>query len=116
VNAAESEDEAAHESEEEEEDSAPTPVRGATNDGEMNSQLAVGYKHDRSFVIRGSKIGVFRHDEYNQLEHMATINSAKKKGGILFSPNKVASVSSGSFIIGLTSDIYRLCCMKKTLL
>lgn len=28
---------------------------------EKNSALAVGYKSDRSFVVRGDKIGVFRH-------------------------------------------------------
>src|SRR5712671_331671 len=26
-----------------------------------NSQLSVGYKGDRSYVVRGDKIGVFRH-------------------------------------------------------
>jgi VID27 C-terminal WD40-like domain len=28
-----------------------------------NSALAVGYKSDRSFVIRGDKIGVFKHTQ-----------------------------------------------------
>jgi hypothetical protein len=30
-------------------------------DANQNSALAVGYKSNRSFVVRGDKIGVFRH-------------------------------------------------------
>jgi len=30
---------------------------------EKNSALAVGYKSDRSFVVRGDKIGVFKHTQ-----------------------------------------------------
>jgi len=32
-----------------------------------NSALAVGYKSDRSFVVRGDKIGVFKHTEDDRL-------------------------------------------------
>jgi hypothetical protein len=38
-----------------------------------NSLLAVGYKHDRSFVVRGNKIGVFKHTEDDELEFATTI-------------------------------------------
>ena len=58
-------------------------------DGNMNSQLAVGYKHDRSFVVRGSKIGVFRHTPDNKLEFSTTINKIQTPKGNLFSPKKV---------------------------
>jgi len=34
---------------------------------EKNSALAVGYKSDRSFVVRGDKIGVFRHTDDDNL-------------------------------------------------
>ena len=34
---------------------------------EKNSALAVGYKSDRSFVVRGDKIGVFKHTNKDQL-------------------------------------------------
>jgi hypothetical protein len=40
-----------------------------------NSLLAVGYKHDRSFVVRGNKIGVFKHTEDDELEFATTIKS-----------------------------------------
>ncbi|KAJ5220323.1 hypothetical protein N7468_009527 [Penicillium chermesinum] len=43
-------------------------------DGNVNSQLAVGYKHDRSFVVRGSKIGVFKHTDNNNLEFSTNIS------------------------------------------
>ncbi|KAI9758553.1 MAG: hypothetical protein M4579_003045 [Chaenotheca gracillima] len=58
-------------------------------DGNVNSQLAVGYKHDRSFVVRGSKIGVFKHTPNNNLEFSTTINKVQTPKGKLFSPNKV---------------------------
>jgi hypothetical protein len=33
----------------------------------FNSALAVGYKSDRSFVVRGDRIGVFRHTDADGL-------------------------------------------------
>ena len=58
-------------------------------DGNVNSQLAVGYKHDRSFVVRGSKIGVFKHTPNNNLEFSTNISKVQTPGGKLFSPKKV---------------------------
>ena len=59
------------------------------DDGNVNSQLAVGYKHDRSFVVRGSKIGVFKHTPNNHLEFSTNISKVETPGGKLFSPKKV---------------------------
>ena len=59
------------------------------DDGNVNSQLAVGYKHDRSFVVRGSKIGVFKHTPNNNLEFSTNISKVETPGGTLFSPKKV---------------------------
>ena len=58
-------------------------------DGNVNSQLAVGSKHDRSFVVRGSKIGVFKHTPGNQLEFSTNISKVQTPKGKLFSPKKV---------------------------
>ncbi|KAF3927140.1 hypothetical protein ABW20_dc0100093 [Dactylellina cionopaga] len=56
---------------------------------EENSQLAVGCKTDRSFVIRGSRIGVFKHTPSDHLEFSTTINKVQTPKGKLFEPKKV---------------------------
>ncbi|KAE8448276.1 hypothetical protein EG329_009707 [Mollisiaceae sp. DMI_Dod_QoI] len=73
-----------YDSDEEEDD-----VVTRDDDGNVNSQLAVGYKHDRSFVVRGSKIGVFKHTPNNNLEFSTNISKVETPGGKLFSPKKV---------------------------
>ncbi|KAF8424148.1 VID27 cytoplasmic protein-domain-containing protein [Tirmania nivea] len=73
-----------YDTDEEEEDVSTGP-----KDGSQNSQLAVGYKHDRSFVVRGSKIGVFRHTPQNGLEFTTSINKVATPKGKLFEPKKV---------------------------
>lgn len=59
------------------------------DDREMNSQLAVGYKHDRSFVVRGSKIGVFSHTNDNRLKFSTNISKVMTPKGKLMNPKKV---------------------------
>ena len=59
------------------------------DDGNVNSQLAVGFKHDRSFVVRGDKIGVFKHVGDKDLEFTTTIQGLKTPGGKAFQPSKV---------------------------
>lgn len=59
------------------------------DDGNVNSEIAVGYKHDRSFVVRGSKIGVFKHTPNNQLEFSTNISKVETPKGKLFAPKKV---------------------------
>ena len=56
---------------------------------DVNSLLAVGYKFDRSFVVRGDKIGVFRHTDDNKLEHDTTINNVGTPSGKGFRPLKM---------------------------
>ena len=58
-------------------------------DGDFNSQLAVGYKHDRSFVVRGSKIGVFAHTPDNHLKFSTNISKVATPKGKAFKPKKV---------------------------
>jgi hypothetical protein len=55
---------------------------------EHNSHLAIGYKNERSFVVRGNRIGVFKHNQ-NSLEHSTTINNVSTMDGKTFTPSKV---------------------------
>ncbi|KAL9023765.1 MAG: hypothetical protein Q9196_006988 [Gyalolechia fulgens] len=70
-------------------DESADDVVAKPDDGDINSQLAVGYKHDRSFVVRGSKIGVFKHTPNNNLEFSTNISKVETPGGKLFCPKKV---------------------------
>ncbi|GAB7365791.1 hypothetical protein MBLNU230_g7124t1 [Neophaeotheca triangularis] len=58
-------------------------------DGNINSALAVGAKVDRSFVVRGNKIGVFKHTPDNHLEFSTSINRVATPKGKTFAPKKV---------------------------
>nr|POE74346.1 vacuolar import and degradation protein 27 [Quercus suber] len=58
-------------------------------DGYVNNQLAVGAKTDRSFVVRGDRIGVFKHTDDNQLEFSTTINKMMTPKGKSLAPTKV---------------------------
>ncbi|KDN51969.1 VID27-domain-containing protein [Tilletiaria anomala UBC 951] len=65
---------------------------GMPDDGsvrDLNSQLAVGYKNDRTFVVRGNRIGVFRHTDDDKLEFATTINKVCTPKGKTFNPKKV---------------------------
>jgi VID27 C-terminal WD40-like domain/VID27 PH-like domain/VID27 N-terminal region len=76
-------------SEEYDSDESADEVVTRPQDGTVNSQLAVGYKHDRSFVVRGSKIGVFKHTPDNHLEFATNISKVATPKGKIFSPDKV---------------------------
>ncbi|KIW89190.1 uncharacterized protein Z519_10042 [Cladophialophora bantiana CBS 173.52] len=102
MNDANEEEEREEEEEEEEEEEGDRPrsehydedeseddVELDNQDGNVNSQLAVGTKHDRSFVIRGSKIGVFKHLPNKHLEFTTNISKVETPKGKLFSPTKV---------------------------
>jgi hypothetical protein len=71
------------------EDESEDDVEQDNKDGNVNSQLAVGTKHDRSFVVRGSKIGVFKHTPNKHLEFTTNISKVETPKGRLFSPSKV---------------------------
>lgn len=70
--------------EDEEDESATTNGEGSSSEGlvdvktesdEEFRNLAVGYKHDRSFVSKGSSLGVFKHTEDDRLEPYTVIQS-----------------------------------------
>ncbi|RKP39263.1 VID27 cytoplasmic protein-domain-containing protein [Dimargaris cristalligena] len=77
-----------------------------------NSLLAVGYKHDRSFVVRGNKIGVFRHTDDDGLEFDTTIAGLESTTGRTLDPSKVLLHEEDSSLIIMDksdpSHLYRM--------
>ncbi len=59
--------------------------------GERNSNLAVGHVSDRTFVVRGNRIGVFKYGEENSLQFVTSINQVLKTqtGGVPQTPPKI---------------------------
>ena len=57
--------------------------------GDRNSQLTVGYKGDRSYVVRGNNIGVFNHASDNSVKYYATIGNIATPKGKKFKPKHV---------------------------
>jgi len=53
---------------------------------EKNDDLSVGMASNRTFVIRGSKIGVFRHNHDDELEYMTKIPAITDLRGKSFTP------------------------------
>lgn len=74
-----------YDSDEEEDD---VQVRDPGNKA-ANSHLAVGYKHDRTFVARGDRIGVFKNTADNKLDFQTTIANIKTTKGKAFDPKKM---------------------------
>ncbi|RDX55595.1 VID27 cytoplasmic protein [Lentinus brumalis] len=67
----------------EEDDDVPEMPKG------RNKQLTVGYKGDRSYVVRDDKIGVFSHTGQNQVKYYASISNIATPKGKAFSPKHV---------------------------
>jgi hypothetical protein len=76
-----------YDSDEEQDDVHANPA--VDDDGNINSQLAVGFKSDRSFVVRGNQIGVFKHVSDKDLEFSTTITNVRTTAGKSFAPSKV---------------------------
>ena len=51
-----------------------TPTKSKKNKHKANSALAVGYKHNRSFVLRGSEIAVYSQNEDKKMRFETTID------------------------------------------
>ncbi|KAK7061778.1 VID27 cytoplasmic protein-domain-containing protein [Favolaschia claudopus] len=73
------------ESEEEDEEDQPPPLAK----GEHNSHLTVGYKGDRSYVVRGSKIGFFTRGSDYSMKYGGTIDGITTTKGKEFKPSQV---------------------------
>lgn len=72
--------------------------------GEKNSQLTVGYKGDRSYVVRGNNIGVFSHTG-DQVKYHATISKiAAPKGSKSIQPVQVMLHDQDSKMVIMDKD------------
>ncbi|RDB22472.1 Vacuolar import and degradation protein 27 [Hypsizygus marmoreus] len=78
-------EEASDEEEYEEDEDQPTALPGS----DRNSQLTVGYKGDRSYVVRGNNIGVFTHSSGSEVKYYATISKIATPKGKEFKPKHV---------------------------
>jgi hypothetical protein len=78
----------ASESEDEDEDQAGE-LPEAFKDNERNSHLTMGYKGDRSYVVRGNKIGVFSTDT-DGVRYQASLKGLKTNKGKEFKPKDVS--------------------------
>lgn len=98
------------ESESDENDGPVACIASAGKTG-RNSQLAVGHgeKNNRTFVMRGDKIGVFKHSEDGSLEYAATIKGLSFKKMDEFKPKHV----SVKFLVRSLDSflLLRCCCM-----
>jgi hypothetical protein len=56
-----------------------TPSKGR-NQHKANSALAVGYRHNRSFVLRGNELAVYSQDADNRMHFETTIDLKNRKG------------------------------------
>lgn len=55
----------------------------------VNTQLSVGQKLDRSFILKGNKICVFKHTDDDKIEFTNNIDNISKPQGKKFNPSKV---------------------------
>lgn len=78
---------------------------------EKNAQLAVGYKNDRSFVSRGTSIGVFKHTD-DRLQLSTNIDKVRTTSGRLFTPSKMMLHEEDTALLLMNPDernkIYKL--------
>lgn len=74
-----------------EEESVPDEEDGLPPlaNGERNSQLTVGYKGDRTYVVRGSKIGYFTRGSDYEMKYGGTIDGIATTKGKEFKPSQV---------------------------
>lgn len=87
-------DEDEEESEEEEVEDVETGVGRALGGGSSasvkNSSMAVGMASDRSFVVRGDRIGVFKYGDSDKLEFVTAINDVREGDNKpTFAPSKI---------------------------
>lgn len=68
---------------------------------EKNKHLQVSYNNNRSFIVRGNKIGVFKHTDDDKLEFYTTIDNVADLQGKPLNPSQVMLYQEDSSMIFL---------------
>jgi hypothetical protein len=68
---------------------AEAAAAASSGSGPQNDNLAVGMRLNRTFVNRGSQIGVFKHDESGALRYLNNVPVVKDLSGAAFAPSKM---------------------------
>lgn len=69
-----------------------------------NDNLAVGMSLNRTFVNRGSQIGVFKHDDYGTLQYLNNVPIVKDLNGDAFAPSKMMLHEEDGKMLLLNAD------------
>ncbi|ORX86733.1 VID27-domain-containing protein [Anaeromyces robustus] len=77
-----------------------------TDDGLTNEELAMAYKYDRSFVVRGNKIGVFKHTDNEKLKYVTTIDNIQGLDNTKFVPENLMLHEQDNALLMLNKDAY----------
>lgn len=73
------------------------------DDDQVNSNLVVGFKHDRSFVQRGNRLGIFKHTDDDGLQLVDEVRIGDKKRGF-FTPSKMLLHNQDSSMLMLDPE------------
>lgn len=68
---------------------APASSSSSSSSSAHNDNLAVGMRLNRTFVNRGSQIGVFKHDDSGSLRYLNNVPIVKDLSGQSFAPSKM---------------------------
>ncbi|GMM37771.1 Vid27 protein [Saccharomycopsis crataegensis] len=79
-------------------DDAASVARFKSNK-EKNKALAVSYSNERSYVVRGNKIGVFKSNDNNSLDFYTAIENIKNTSGKTFTPERIMLHGEDSSLI-----------------
>lgn len=71
---------------------------------DKNSNLSVGYANDRSYVVRGDKLGVFNNSN-NNLNYQTTISNLKTLDGKRFTPEQVMLHMQDQYMVMSNKDM-----------
>lgn len=92
---------------------APSTVFQSSKESEKNRQLVIGHQYDRSFVSRGSSIGVFKNKGDDGIEFVTNIKGVETlKSHKKFSPSKMLLYDEDSSLLLMNPNdqqtIYRM--------